>query len=89
MKQTKTVEVPLSRAAAAVLTEMARRGNVKPEAVARICIEHTLTQAIDLVLCEDGDWWLMQEAQNAAKTVRTLWREVENPGSYGFAMGQP
>src|ERR1700676_1984420 len=88
MKQLTKVEDTLSGAAAAVLVEMARRGNVKPEAIARVCIEQTLTQAIDLRISEDGDWWYMHDARNASKSCRKAWREVENPGSYDFAMSK-
>jgi hypothetical protein len=84
----KPIQLQLSDPASAVLVEMARRGNVEPEAIAQVCIEQTLAQAIDLVICEDADWWYMQAARKASETCRKAWRDVGNPGSYDFAMGK-
>ena len=81
MKQKITIK--LSGSASAVLNEMSRRAGVKPKAIARICVENTLAQAIDQILCEDGDAWLLETAIHPEATCRQCWLDVETPGDYG------
>ena len=86
MNTPKKIEIELSDRAAAVLTEMARRAEVRPEAIGRVCLENTLAQAIDLRINDDGDSWIIEDAQNLKKACRNYWGDVENPGSYAAAL---
>jgi hypothetical protein len=84
----KTIEIELSDSASAVIAEMARRGKVRPEAIAQLCVEHMLSQHIDLVINDDGaDVWFMENARDPNKVCREMWKEVENPGSYARVLG--
>jgi hypothetical protein len=81
----KIIEIELTDSASAVLTEMARRGKVKPEAIARICVEDTLSQAVDLLI-GDGDEVLLKNARDPDETCRICWEEVQKPGDYARAL---
>jgi hypothetical protein len=84
----KTIEIELSDSASAVITEMTRRRKVRPEAIARLCVEHILSQHIDLVINDDdGDAWFTENGRDPNKACREWWKEVENPGSYARVLG--
>jgi hypothetical protein len=82
----KTIEIELSDCAASILTEMARRGKVTPEAIARVSLEHTLSQAIDRLIAVDGDEWFLWSARDPNKACLKSWEEVEKPGDYATAL---
>jgi hypothetical protein len=84
----KPIQLQLSNPASAVLTEMARRGKVRPEDIARVVVERALADTVDLRISEDLDRWYMQMARDPSKACREGWRHVENPGSYGVALGK-
>jgi hypothetical protein len=67
---------------------MARNGKVRPEDIARVVIECTLADTIDLRISEDLDLSYMRSARDPSKACREAWREVENPGLYGVALGK-
>ena len=82
----KTIEIELSDTAASVLTEMAKRGQVIPEAIARICVENSLSQAIDRQNAVDGDEWFRESAKDVKKACLESWKDVKNPGDYVTAL---
>jgi hypothetical protein len=84
----KTIEIELSDSASAVITEMARRGKVKPEALARICLEDTLSQAVNRLTCADGDIGYLESARDPDKACRESWEEVEFAGDYATVLGR-
>lgn len=87
MNTPKKIEIELSDSASAVIAEMGKRGKVKPEALARICVENTLSQAIDYnINGGEGDIWLLENARDPKKACRESWEEVKNPGSYAAAL---
>jgi hypothetical protein len=85
-KYMKTIEIELSDTASSVLTEMAKRGQVKPEAIARICVENSLSQAIDRQNAVDGDEWFRESAKDVDKACLASWKDVDNPGDYAPAL---
>lgn len=80
------MEIELSDSASAVITEMARRGRVKPQAIARLCLEQAVAGAIDQRVAEDGDVWFIESAKDLEQACRQCWREVDEPGSYAVAL---
>jgi hypothetical protein len=78
--------IELSKTASVVITEMARRCCQRPESIARICTEANLAQSIDNAIAEDGDLWLLENANKPEGICREYWEEVEKPGSYAFAL---
>jgi hypothetical protein len=80
MKQKITIK--LSDSACAVLKEMSRRAGVKPKAIARVAIEYTLAQAVDDMISDDGDSWLIESAVHPGAMCRKSWNDVEAPGNY-------
>jgi hypothetical protein len=78
--------IELSEIASVIITEMARRCDQRPEAIARICTETTLAQSIDDFIAEEPDLWLLTNASDPEKVCQEYWEEVEKPGSYTFAL---
>ncbi len=84
----KTIEIELSDSASAVIAEMAKRGKVRPDAIARLCVENSLAQAIDRLTSADGDLWFLENARDPNKACRESWKEIKNPGNYATALGR-
>lgn len=85
----KQIRLEVSNEAFAVLTEMARRGRVQPEAIARICVEDRLAQAIDKRICEKMEEIIIEAARDQHKECVASWNEArENPGTYGIILEQ-
>lgn len=76
------MEIKLSKVASAVLDEMVRHSppGITAAAIVRVCVELTLSQAIDRSISEDGEEWYVDAATNAPRTCRKAWKAVDKPG---------
>lgn len=81
--------------ASVVINEMGRRcyqrgvSAVNPiEAIARICVETTVAQAIDNFIDKDGDDWLLEGTNDPDRACKRAWDDLEEPGGYVFALRQ-
>src|SRR5215471_1181179 len=82
--------------ASVIINEMGRRcyqqrGGcaVNPiEAIARICVETTVAQAVDNFIDKDGDEWLLEGAGDPDLACKRAWDDLEEPGDYMFALKQ-
>jgi hypothetical protein len=82
----KQITIELSNPASAVINAMATRGKVTPEAIAKVALEHTLSQAIDDSIAEDGDLWFRECAPDPETTCRECWKDVKKPERYAITL---
>ena len=90
------LQIELGEMASVIINEMGRRcyqqrGGcaVNPiEAIARICVETTVAQAIDDYISKDGDDWLLEGASDPDGACKRGWDDLEEPGDYMFALKQ-
>ena len=90
------IQIELGEMASVIINEMGRRCYqqrgacaVNPiEAIARICVETTVAQAIDDYISEDGDDWLLEGANDPDRACKRVWDDLEEPGDYMFALKQ-
>ena len=89
------IQIELGEMASVIINEMSRRcyergvSAVNPiEAIARICVETTVAQAIDNFIDKDGDDWLLEGANDPDRACKRVWDDLEEPGDYVFALKQ-
>jgi len=89
------IQIELGEMASVIINEMGRRcyqrgvSAVNPiEAIARICVETTVAQAIDNYISDDGDDWLLEGASDPDRACKRVWGDLEEPGDYMFALKQ-
>ena len=89
------IQIELGEMASVIINEMGRRcyqrgvSAVNPiEAIARICVETTVAQAIDDYISDDGDDWLLEGASDPDRACKRVWGDLEEPGDYMFALKQ-
>ena len=89
------IQIELGEMASVIINEMGRRCYqhgvcaVNPiEAIARICVEATVAQAIDNHISEDGDDWLLEGVSDPDHACKRAWDDLEEPGDYMFALKQ-
>ena len=89
------IQIELGEMASVIINEMGRRCYqhgvcaVNPiEAIARICVETTVAQAIDNFIDKDGGDWLLEGANDPDRACKRIWDDLEEPGDYVFALKQ-